>query len=106
MARSLVLFTLGLWVVAGVVASMVLHEAGLLLVPLVGFCPWVASPGSHNERLITIWCVLAGCLYLGLALIAVVQKSKPAAVTFLLLFLVSTIACAVRMLAMFNNFIG
>ncbi len=98
MARTLVSITLTLWALLALFAGAVARQPLVMLAPLYGLYPGEMASGesSYHPVMMHAWAIGAGVVFLALALIGALRNSKPAAVAFMVLFLLSTFFIIVR----------
>jgi hypothetical protein len=91
MARKMVGITSMLWVLIASIAVALVGQPLAVFLPLYGLYPGEISsgPAYHPARMHT-WAAAAGAVFLALGLIAVLRDSKPAAIAFLIFFILST----------------
>jgi phosphatidylglycerophosphate synthase len=93
MARTLVTITLVLWGIILMLSASIIHNPSLALLPLYGLYPGQATSGGPNYHPaeMNAWAVGAGIVFLVLGLLGMIWKSKPAAITFMVLFVLSIV---------------
>jgi hypothetical protein len=101
MARKLVLITVTLWAIPAFLLVAATREREVALLPLYGLYPGEMSSGetSYHPAWMHAWAVGMALVFLGLAVVALVRRSTPAGVAFLVLLILSTLA----FLARFSN---
>ena len=99
--RTIVYFTLFLWLLLLLFGILTLHQAAVALLPLYALYPGAISsevPG-YNATLMYAWGTGAGVVFLALAIAATWRKKRIAAICFMALFLISTLIIYGRFVA-------
>ena len=101
LARTLVIITAFLWLLLLVFGILAFHSPQFALLPLYALYPGAissADPG-YNATLMHAWGAGMGIVLLVLAIIAMSRKKRTAAITFTVLFLISSLIAWARILA-------
>jgi hypothetical protein len=99
MAQKIVGITAMVWFVIASFAVVSFMDLQVALLPLYGLYPGEVSSGGpgYHPAMMHAWAVGAGFVFLALGLLGVLRESKPAAVAFLVLFVLSTFVLLVRL---------
>lgn len=96
--RTLVTITFAVWAVIGFLIGALSRDPTVVLFPLYGLCPFEMASGEagYHPMMLYIWGIPAGAVFIALALIGFLRNNKPAALAFMVLFLLSTLVLVVR----------
>lgn len=104
-AYILVGITALVWLLVYVAAKRIARDSRLALVPLYGLYPGQAASSHEGSAamLMHAWAVAVAVVFLTLASVGVIRKSKMAAIWLILLFMISTLVGLLRIFSVINS---
>ena len=99
MARTIVIITLSLWSMFLLFCTIVANKPELAFLPLYGLYPGELASGEpdYSPKAMHGWAIAAGVIFLALAIAGAAFKKRPAAIAFMVLFILSTFVSCARM---------
>jgi hypothetical protein len=104
-ARTIVIITLSLWLLFFLFCLSVAQLPLLAVLPLYGLYPGPVASGEpgYNPTAANVWAIGFGVVLLALAVPGIVYKNKHAALVLVILFIISTVACWMRVAEVFSG---